>query len=285
MRWSENSQHRRGELAGLDTELGDNAVAWNVFECIVSRRCRAPPRGDHDALRRRRTTDAPATRRDRVCQRSVSAVMPNCPRNVQACQQEGHDCRDRVVGLGRGQGGGRTSRGRWAAAASPPRLPRARPGDVRGSDGLVDAVWPDGDAPPEPRQAIQTYVSRLRGALGPEVVVTRDGGYTLDVGVHRRRRRAVRAARPRRAEPGCPGERAVDTLSEALASVAGAGARRLRGRGVGAGEAVRLEELRAHAIDERAEALARARVAGRSRRRSRGGRGQRRRCASGRTCC
>src|SRR6187549_2117991 len=55
------------------------------------------------------------------------------------------------------------------------------PGRVRSLDSVVSAVWPDGDVPSDPRQAIRTYVSRLRTTLGPGVLLTRDGGYVLDV--------------------------------------------------------------------------------------------------------
>src|SRR5262245_18766492 len=55
------------------------------------------------------------------------------------------------------------------------------PGRARSFDSVSDAVWPDGDAPTDPRHAIRTYVSRLRVALGPDVLVARDGGYVLAV--------------------------------------------------------------------------------------------------------
>ncbi len=40
------------------------------------------------------------------------------------------------------------------------------PGRARHMDGLVDALWADGDLPVEPHQNVHTYASRLRSALG-----------------------------------------------------------------------------------------------------------------------
>jgi predicted ATPase/DNA-binding SARP family transcriptional activator len=46
-------------------------------------------------------------------------------------------------------------------------------------DRLVDALWPDG-AVPSARNAVQTYVARLRRTLGPDVLATRPPGYLLE---------------------------------------------------------------------------------------------------------
>lgn len=46
-------------------------------------------------------------------------------------------------------------------------------------DQLVDALWPDG-AVPSARNAVQTYVARLRRALGSDTLATRPPGYLLD---------------------------------------------------------------------------------------------------------
>ena len=46
------------------------------------------------------------------------------------------------------------------------------------ADRLIDQVW-DGDPPTSARNVLQTYVSRLRKSLGPERLVTRQGGYLL----------------------------------------------------------------------------------------------------------
>lgn len=48
---------------------------------------------------------------------------------------------------------------------------------------LADVLWPGGvDAPANPRGTIQTYVTRLRRALGPDMVQTAGGGYRMNVG-------------------------------------------------------------------------------------------------------
>ena len=114
--------------------------------------------------------------------------------------------------------------------------------------------------------------------------MARDGGYLLtseaiDVDVDRFER-LVREA----AEPACPGERAVDALSQALALWRGRALEGFAAEEWARGEAVRLEELRANAADDRAEALLalghRPKPSPTSRRRPR-----RRRCASALTRC
>ncbi|WP_375001534.1 BTAD domain-containing putative transcriptional regulator [Aeromicrobium sp. CTD01-1L150] len=53
-------------------------------------------------------------------------------------------------------------------------------GETVSTDALALGIW--GDEPPEKvRASLQTYVSRLRTALGPELVTTDPGGYTLRV--------------------------------------------------------------------------------------------------------
>jgi len=81
-----------------------------------------------------------------------------------------------------------------------------RPGVVVGPDALIDALW--GDSPPaSARKTLQTYVSNIRRALGPEVISTTASGYSLcvapdDVDVARFRSlvRAAEEARARGAE-------------------------------------------------------------------------------------
>jgi ABC-type transport system substrate-binding protein/DNA-binding SARP family transcriptional activator len=52
--------------------------------------------------------------------------------------------------------------------------------DVVSRDRLIDGVW--GERPPaNPSQALDTYVSRLRKALGPDRINRRSGGYSLRV--------------------------------------------------------------------------------------------------------
>ena len=124
-----------------------------------------------------------------------------------------------------------------------PVLLALHPGRIRTTDSICASLWPDGDLPSTPPGS-----PHLRLALR---------------GVARRRRRG----RPRRrlracvapcgdraggasrlsseaAATGCARERAVELLTEALGSVAGR-ASTASSRGVGAADAVRLEELRA----------------------------------------
>ena len=54
-----------------------------------------------------------------------------------------------------------------------------RAGRVVSTDALIDGLW--GDAPPATAsKSLQVYVSRLRKALGEDVIVTRTPGYLLD---------------------------------------------------------------------------------------------------------
>jgi DNA-binding SARP family transcriptional activator len=47
-------------------------------------------------------------------------------------------------------------------------------------DGLVDRVW--GDAPPDgARQSLYAHIARIRRLLDPGELVSRSGGYLLDV--------------------------------------------------------------------------------------------------------
>jgi DNA-binding SARP family transcriptional activator len=54
-------------------------------------------------------------------------------------------------------------------------------GEVVSMDRLVDELW--GERPPDSAtKTVQVYVSRLRKELGQDAVLTRNGGYVLDVG-------------------------------------------------------------------------------------------------------
>ena len=54
------------------------------------------------------------------------------------------------------------------------------PGQTLSSDHIIDQLWGE-DLPANPANALQALVSRLRRAIGPEVIVTRAPGYVLDV--------------------------------------------------------------------------------------------------------
>jgi predicted ATPase/DNA-binding SARP family transcriptional activator len=54
-------------------------------------------------------------------------------------------------------------------------------GEVVSSDRLIEELWGD-RAPSSAAKTIQVYVSKLRKALSDPVVITRGGGYALDIG-------------------------------------------------------------------------------------------------------
>src|SRR5689334_20399353 len=55
-----------------------------------------------------------------------------------------------------------------------------RPGEPVSIDRLIEDLWGD-EAPPTARASLQNLISQLRRALGPETLVTRAGGYALEV--------------------------------------------------------------------------------------------------------
>ena len=112
-------------------------------------------------------------------------------------------------------------------------------------DTLVDELW--GDDPPERAvKTVQVYVSQLRKALGKHRVETTGGGYLLVLEEDEldlaRFERLLREGREHLAHGGA--EDAVETLDAALALW----------RGEPLYDAGRLDELRATALEERAEA-------------------------------
>jgi len=126
-------------------------------------------------------------------------------------------------------------------------------GRVVSADRLVDALWPDGSAPDGARRTVMSYVSRLRTAIGEERVVHADAGYSLvlDGATYDA---AEFEARLADAWDRAPTD-ALVAYDQALALWSG------RAFGDDADEwwlrpvAVRLEELRLVALEERAECL------------------------------
>nr|WP_246361153.1 BTAD domain-containing putative transcriptional regulator [Haloechinothrix aidingensis] len=118
---------------------------------------------------------------------------------------------------------------------------------------LAAALWGD-HQPADPRNAIQTYVARLREALGSEVrLVTRSPGYALHVEPDQvdalRFERLLARAQKQRAQPPL----ARELLDEALGLWRGTAYSEFAG-GFARGESLRLAERRLVAIEERAEA-------------------------------
>ena len=119
---------------------------------------------------------------------------------------------------------------------------------------LVDVVWA-GAPPPSPLNALQTYVSRLRTALGANAIVRRPPGYALAVGVDE-----VDAWRFEALVDGArhlPAADALEALDEALNLWRGAAYAEFADEEFARGEAVRLEELRSSAAGARLDALLR----------------------------
>jgi WD40 repeat protein/DNA-binding SARP family transcriptional activator/class 3 adenylate cyclase len=123
------------------------------------------------------------------------------------------------------------------------------------AEALVDEIW--GDAPPETaRNTIQTYVSRLRIALGHDRIRTHAPGYSLRVDASE-----LDAARfdslmrdAKKALPVDPGI-AVSTLDDALALWRGPALADLADQSSLLAEAARLDGLRLEAQEARIEGL------------------------------
>ena len=122
-------------------------------------------------------------------------------------------------------------------------------------DRVVDELW--GERPPDTAvKTIQVYVSRLRKELGDGVLLTRGGGYALEVNGD-----AVDADRFQRLadqgrqalEDGDP-RRACDSLSAALELWRGPPLADVAYESFAQTEVARLEELRLVALENRAEA-------------------------------
>ena len=128
---------------------------------------------------------------------------------------------------------------------------------VVSADRVADALWPEQAAPAHAVRSVQTYVSRLRSALGPagERLLTRPSGYLLQIGPDeldaRRFEVLLEEARSRVDEEP---DKAVSLLDQALGLWRGAPYGEFRDEDFAVGDAVRLEELRLGAIEERIDA-------------------------------
>jgi YVTN family beta-propeller protein len=116
---------------------------------------------------------------------------------------------------------------------------------------LIDALWRE--RPPDTAtKIVQVYVSQLRKLIGATALVTRRGGYALEVGDDeldaRRFERLVEQARS--SEPHA----AAELLREALALWRGPAFADLEDAEVVCEEAARLDELRTNALADRIDA-------------------------------
>jgi DNA-binding SARP family transcriptional activator len=130
------------------------------------------------------------------------------------------------------------------------------PGRVVGVERLVDAIWGE-RLPAEPVNALQVVASRLRRALGPDqVVVSRPPGYLLALEPERvdtvRFERLTVEAHAAMATGQT--ERAAGLLRAALGLWRGEALADFPGVPAARAAAVRLEELRLAALEERIEA-------------------------------
>jgi DNA-binding SARP family transcriptional activator len=124
-------------------------------------------------------------------------------------------------------------------------------GEVVSAERLIDGVWGE-HPPPTAAKSLQVRVSRLRKALGHGRIVTRGGGYVLEV-----QPGEVDAERFERAAPEgqrllAAGEpvRAAGALRDALALWRGPPLGDVGYEAFAAGEVARLEELRLAAIED-----------------------------------
>jgi YVTN family beta-propeller protein len=128
-------------------------------------------------------------------------------------------------------------------------------GEVVSVDRIVDELW--GERPPgRATKTVQVYVSRLRKALGDGVLVTRGGGYALDLtgeSVDADRFSRLADEGRKALDDGDP-RGAHEALTAALALWRGPALADLAYEPFAQNEATRLEELRLVARENRAEA-------------------------------
>jgi ABC-type transport system substrate-binding protein/DNA-binding SARP family transcriptional activator len=127
--------------------------------------------------------------------------------------------------------------------------------EIVATDRLIDELW--GGSPPETaRKALQVYVTRLRKALGPERIQTREPGYMLELAPEEldleRFQRLVGHARELR--DGGDRAREAVTLRDALALWTGPPLADLAYEPFAQAEIPRLEDLRLEALADRIDA-------------------------------
>jgi YVTN family beta-propeller protein len=128
-------------------------------------------------------------------------------------------------------------------------------GEVLSVDRLVDALWSE-RSPDTATKTVQVYVSRLRKELGDGVVLTRGGGYLLDVEPEQvdaaRFERLAQEGRTALERGDVPAAR--DLLGEALGLWRGPPLDDLTYEEFAQAEIARLDELRLGTLEERIEA-------------------------------
>jgi predicted ATPase/DNA-binding SARP family transcriptional activator len=120
------------------------------------------------------------------------------------------------------------------------------------AEWLIEALW-DGAPPATASTAVQGYVSHLRKALGPDVIRTEPGGYSLRVdpdAIDARRFEARVSEAGRMAADGRP-DTAAALLADALDEWRGPALADFEYESFARDEASRLDELRIQALEDR----------------------------------
>ena len=128
-------------------------------------------------------------------------------------------------------------------------------GEVVSSDRLIDEVWGE-RAPATAAKTVQVYVSNLRKALGEGVLVTRAGGYVLQVKSEEvdLGRYQTLVAQGREVLRGGDPRRAAELLRSALGLWRGPALADFAYEPFAQSEVVRLEEARVGALEDRIDA-------------------------------
>ena len=124
---------------------------------------------------------------------------------------------------------------------------------------LIEVLWGD-DPPASDRNALQTYIARLRRRLGaaatPAPVVTRPPGYAIELGPHQLDSlQFCELMDQARASLHVDPSRAIEILDDALELWRGPAFAEFADDDVARAEAARLEELRQTAVEDRVDAL------------------------------
>ena len=126
-----------------------------------------------------------------------------------------------------------------------------RAGEWASADTLIEALW-GGRPPATARFALHNYIAGLRRVLGHSLIVSREGGYQLALEADQldldRFERLVEQSR------AAQGRERIECLQRALALWRGPALADLLYEPFAADEARRLEELRANALEELADA-------------------------------
>ena len=128
-------------------------------------------------------------------------------------------------------------------------------GEVVSSERLIDALWGE-RPPPTAAKSVQVYVSHLRRVLGDGRLVTRQGGYALEIeaGALDGERFEELVAAGRRLLASDDPRAARDALVQALALWRGPALQDFAYEAFAATDIARLDELRLGALEERLDA-------------------------------